>query len=509
MPKDLLVQRIGSASNAVRRPIPAAIHPTNSSLLNICVGHAQQTTADGERSAPLLQTFDLDSFTNVTKQPLTRTHTTDINATRSGMFISEPSLSHVAFSRDGNWLASVDEWKPQLGDETVSGDLKEHFAKNRLEVYLKFWEVQGDGTLGLVSRVNCPHASSFPEKVLGLAASPVASCFATIGADSKLRLWTPRTQKQGSAVSKGLAPERTVWNCSKTIVLGDAGSDDLMVEADGPSTVAPSSPPKGCLEFSEDGSTLFAAYGTPENGVVHVVDVASGDVIDSMEGLWKGELRAIGVTSPYLVVLSEELRVYDIVSDELRSAIKVPKVNKTNDGRNLVSLAVDHSTGHFAVSLPYEDASSIGVFDPEASQPLLVRKIPSRIVTLLASPSSSGFVAIDDAAQIFVVAEPSNPGSIFAAQPLDDLRLQEGEVEVNGVSNDLSMILDDDGAVSGDEGGQEPEDIIMGDDVDDDNRPRLIPQHLLTDIFEAAPNYQAATVEDLFYKVAALTQQSR
>lgn len=510
-PKDLLVKRTWSMAPLMRKPVPAALNPNDTSTLHVCVGSGQQATLTGDYSAPFLQTIDLQSFTSVSTQALTRTHPTDTNVNAEGKPSSEPRVSHIGYSHDGKWLASVDEWQPSDTDaENINADQKEQFMRDRLEVFLKFWEVKEDGSLALVSRINSPHSSTSPEKVLDMASSPAASCFATLGADAKLRLWRSRTQKSRDTAARDQV-EVVSWTNSRVVSLSDSVGDDVMVENE--DSPAPTSiTRKGCVEFSEDGSTLFAAYGTEENGAVNIIDVASGDTIDSIEGLWKGELRAIGVISPYLIVLSDELRVYDIVGDELRYAIQVPS---DLGAKELLSLAVDHETGHFAVSLPIGQASSIGIFDPEDPEPLLVRSTPQQIISLISSPNSSGFVAIDDAAQVWTISEGSDPSSVSAVQPLEDLRLEEGAVaKVNGSraeSGDLVMTLDGDDEESDNGEAEANEDIVMGDDDDDvdSNRPRVIPQHALAEIFDAAPNYQAANVEDLFYKVVALTQQTR
>lgn len=510
LPKDALVKRSWTVEKLMRRPIPAALDPNDSSRLHVCVGPGQQATLTGDYSAPLLQTIDLQSFTSVATQALTRTNPTDSNVNADGKPPSEPRISHISYSNDGKWLASVDEWQPSANDvEIVNGEQKELLTRDRLEVFLKFWSVQADGSLALASRINSPHATSSPEKVLDMAASPAATCFATLGADAKLRLWRTRTHKGRDTAAKE-SSEVVSWSNARVVSLSDSVSEDVMVENE-ESPAPTSAARKGRVQFSEDGSTLFAAYGTEENGAVNIIDVASGEVIDSIEGLWKGDLRGIGVISPYLIVLSDELRVYDIVGDELRYAIEVPSDMGTKD---LLALAVDHETGHFAVSLPIGQASSIGIFDPEDPEPLLVRSTPQQVLSLISSPNSSGFVAIDDAAQVWTIAEGSDPSSVSAVQPLEDLRLEEGAVaQVNGAddSKDLVMTLGgDEDEASDDEAAADAEDVVMADGEDeDDNRPRVIPQHALAEIFDAAPNYQAANVEDLFYKVVALTQQTR
>ena len=495
-PKDLLVQRTWTAPEQVRRPIPAAIRPTDHSKLHVCVGNGRQATLSGDFSAPLLQTFDLETFRSVSKQALARTQPTDVNITNKGNPIDEPLITHMAFSADGAWLASIDIWEPSSRDvDNVTSDLKEQFIEERREVYLKFWETrQEDDQIALVSRVNAPHATSHTEAVLDLASNPVASCFATLGSDGIVRLWRPKTRSQNGIAVKGADGRDTYsWSCSQAIAVGDGlpqeGTIDL---ADSNAK----NQPQGSITFSEDGSTLFVAFGAFGSGAVYVVDAASGVVVKILEGLWKGQLKSVRALSPFIIVLSEELRVYDVVSDELRYGIVIPKVAGATE---LHQLAVDHTSGYFAVALPAETGSSIGVFEPEEAEPLLVRYTPQRVISLVSAPDTSGFIALDDAAQVWIVAEGSNPSSLATVQPLEDLRLEDVDTIEN--DNRIELIEEDEDMASDEEEDAESEDVDM---EDDDVQPSVIHQQHLADIFDAAPAFAASPIEDMFYKVTGL-----
>ncbi|KAH6900255.1 hypothetical protein B0T10DRAFT_470043 [Thelonectria olida] len=498
--KDLLVQRTWKAPESVRRPIPAAISPSDHSRLHVCVGNSSQASSSGDFSAPLMQTFDLETFRSVSKQPLARTQPTDVNLTNKGHPIDEPVITHMAFSANGEWLASVDTWEPSSGDvDNVLGDAKDQFIQERREVYLKFWEArEGDDQIGLVSRINAPHATNHDEAVLDLASNPVSTCFATVGTDGMVRLWRPKTRSQNGLVVKGSnGREVFSWNCSQVIPVGDGLSQEGTVDLPEPAAIRE---PQGSLSFSEDGSTLFVAFGTVGVGSVYVIDAASGDIVKALEGQWKGQLRSVRALSPFVIVLSDELRVYDVVSDELRYGVLIPKPKANID---LVQLAVDHTSGHFAVALPSGEGSTLGIFEPEDSEPLLVRNTPQRIVSLVSAPDTSGFIALDDAAQIWVVAEGSNPSSLATVQPLEDLRLEN----VDATEDDKEIILMDededmsDVEVTAAETTAEAEDVEM---EDDDVHRSVIHQHHLADIFDAAPAFAAPPIEDLFYKVTSL-----
>ncbi|KAG6013813.1 hypothetical protein E4U54_006317 [Claviceps lovelessii] len=509
-PKDLLVRRLWDTPEHVRRPIPAAIRPSDPSRLHVCVGNGRQATMSGGFSAPLLQSFDLESFTSVSKQALARTQPTDVNLTNKGHAIDEPLVTNIAFSGDGRWLASIDEWRPTDRDvENISSDLREQFIRERHEIYLKFWEVRNDGvSLALVSRINAPHATKYPEKILGLASDPTSSSFATIGADGVARIWRPRVRlDNGVAVKDEQGMEAFSWNCAQAIAVGNGMSIDDGTDLADPTTC--SIEVQGSVTFSEDGSTLFVAFGAGDSGVVFAIDVASGRVVKTLEGLWDGKLQSICALSSYIVVLSDELKVYDVVSDELRYGIVVPKIKGVSD---LLQLAVDHVSGHFAVTLPIGGVSSIGVFDPETSEPLLVRTTPHRIVSLISAPATSGFIALDDAAQVWVIAEGSDPSSLATVQPLQDLQLDDASASVVTRKQTHEVLLGDDEIMdvgSEDElenGDATDGDVDMADDDDDDDDVNIqfIPQQMLTEVFDAAPAFAAPSIEDMFYKVTGM-----
>jgi NET1-associated nuclear protein 1 (U3 small nucleolar RNA-associated protein 17) len=503
-PKDLLVRRVWEMPQHVMQPIPAAICASAPSKLHVCVGHGRQSAMSGRFSAPLLQSFDLETFTSVSKQALARTQPTDVNVTNKGQVIDEPLVTHVNFSGDGKWLASVDDWQPSSRDlDNVSADLRDQFIRERREVYLKFWEVRDDSEpIALVSRVNGPHSTTTSEPVLDLASDPSSTCFATIGGDGIVRLWQPRTRQSGGIVTKGPnGADAVSWGCSQAIAVGEGhrGVNGVLTSSSNPIS------PQGKVTFSEDGSTIFAAFGSSDTGSVYIIDAASGRVVRTLEGLWGGQLHSIGILSPYIIVLSDNLQVYDIVSDELRYGIVIPEVPGVSE---LLQLAVDHASGHFAVTLPLGDISSVGVFSPEDSEPLLVRSAPHRIISLTSAPGTSGFLALDDAAQIWTVTEGSDPSSIVTAQPLQEIHL-DGQDAADALSNGDVALTDDDALMASDDedeadnnGDEMDEDVDMDDD--DDMPVSIIPQQSLADIFNAAPAFASPSVEDMFYKVTGL-----
>lgn len=501
-PKDLLVKRVWGVAEQVQRPIPAAIRATDPSRLHVCVGNGRQATMSGALSAPLLQTVDLESFSSVSRQALARTQPTDLNLTHKGHTIDEPLVTHVSFSGDGKWLASVDDWQPPLRDiEHVTVDQREQFVRERREIYLKFWEVEeGTDSVALVSRVNGPHSTGTANPVLDLASDSSSTCFATIGGDSIVRLWRPRTKLlNGQPVKGSGGKEISTWVCTDTIALGESVGSSALVES---TSVKPTTT-QGKIAFSEDGSTILVAFGSAETGTIYVIDAAAGTVVKVLENLWDGRLHSVQMLSQYVIVLSKELRVYDIVSDELRYGIAVPQLPSAQE---MLQLAVDKTSGHFAVTLPTRNSSSIGIFHPSEPEPVLVRHTTQRIVSISATPDASGFIALDDAAQIWTITEGSDPSAIVTAQPLQDLNLDgpsqtENGIELNG---DDTMMDDEDEDEDAEDEEMEAEDDDDEMDVDDTFPVSVISQQSLSDIFDATPAFAAPSIEDMFYKVTGL-----
>ncbi|OLN84383.1 U3 small nucleolar RNA-associated protein 17 [Colletotrichum chlorophyti] len=498
-PKDLLVKRVWSVSDEVRHPVPAALNPAQPSRLYVCTGTGQQAMLAGEQqSAPLLQSFDMESFQSVSKQALARTQPTDVNITSKGNPISEPRITHVAFSQDGKWLATVDDWQPPKRDfEKASPEARERFAQERREIYLKFWAAtSGDEPFALSSRINSPHITSRPESVLALAADHTSNRFATLGDDGMARIWQPRTRQQDGVTSKGTSGEALQsWSCSVAVALGaNAGADALALSGE------TSGERSGCLSFSEDGSTLFVAFGNSNDGAVYVVDPRTGEVRFTLENVWKGHIRRLEVLSPYIITLSDDLRVYDAVADELQYGIQLPSGRNATAVKEFSHLAIDRKSRTFAVVVPGGQASQLAVFKPEEPELLCAKRIPHHITSLVSTGSSSGFVAVDDAAQLWTISEASDPAAIALSRPLEDMQLDAEPIAGDAIADEADEIEDEE-MVSDNEEEAPVEEMDLD---DDDVQPPVINRQRLAELFDAAPAFAMPSVEDMFYKVTGL-----
>lgn len=505
--KELLVHRVSEVPDEISRSVPAASNPVNPSQITLAVGNGQQSTlADGNSlSAPYVQMFDIESSQSVSKQAVARSNPTEANITAEGHAIVEPTVTQVLYSHDGTWFATVDEWQPPERDVSALVDGARSLAdlcRERREIYLKFWEVNQDtGALQLVTRINEAHKTVRSESIFDLATNPTATQFATIGGDGIVRVWSPRLrQRDGLAATGPEGHELFSWSCAQVIHLGEnAVPDDDVIGLQAHENMA------GALDYSEDGSILFAAYGGPSEAVVYIIDTESGEVRDRIDGMFSGEIRSLKAIASCLVMLSDELTVFDIVSDELRYGLNLS--DRFNESTKLTQLAVNRRSRSFALAVPLlapgqgkaakGTASELAIFSIEGNTPQLVQHFPHLITALLPAARSSGFIAVDSTAQVWSVNEGAEAATL--AKPLEDLQLDHDttpaeaqmEVDINGEDED---------------GDADEEMQDAGDEEADDydvHAAVVAPQHL-ADIFNAGPAFAMPPIEDLFYQVAGL-----
>ncbi|KAI0016134.1 WD domain-containing protein [Xylariomycetidae sp. FL0641] len=519
--KDDLVRRIGQYAPHRLARTPAVMSPSDPSQILFCVGNAQQTSYSGSgASTPLVQTVDLATMQSISKQALTRTNPTDVNITAKGYAITEPRVTSVAYSHDGRWLATVDEWQPPSRDvEPLEGS-----SSDRREVYLKFWAVSSgqeaitDKTsdskssqskaaarnLELISRINAPHQTGQVESVHDVAADPRTKRFATVGGDGVVRFWQPTIRQRDGVLVKGKNGRHLhSWTCTRSVYLhGNDFAGDLEAAA---SPVRGS----GAVSFSDDGSTLACAIVHEHGSAVYVIDTESGKIRNSISGIVSGDVQGIEVLSSHLVVLSDSLMVYDLVFDELRYGVRL----RTNDETHgpgasiLAHLAADHRASRFAVAVTRNkpDAgrarSEIAVFNIDRCEPELVKKFPCPITSLVHATGSSGFLVLDSAAQLWSISESMDTNSMAFGQPLVELNL-DGDGALQTTAEQVPVaILAGDAEESDDEGGMEldaPEDTVDG------IFPAVLAPQKLTELFDAAPSFAMPPIEDMFYQVTQL-----
>ncbi|KAK3943697.1 WD40-repeat-containing domain protein [Diplogelasinospora grovesii] len=503
--KEFLVRREKS-SGEISTPLVAASNPTNPAQIFLCVGSGQQAATVGDEvSTPLLQVFDTASFQGVSKHAIARTNATEANITTQGVPIIEPRVTKLAFSHDGKWLASVDEWEPPESDVVpflTGSKTVEEACRERREIYLKFWEVGSEDTPPqLVSRITEAHHTDKPETIFDVASDPTSSRFASIGNDGVVRFWTSKLRKRDGLAATGPEGQQLrAWTCSRAVALPVCGQDDALEDSTNEDSRS------GAIAFSEDGSVLFAAYGAPSEAAVVAIDTETGTLRDIVSGMFRGEVRAIKSLGSCLLMLSDDLTVYDIVADELLYSFSLKETSEA--AKRLTQLAVNYTSRTFALvaPIPTNDQrlrrgakSELLVFSVEDGEPQMVHTFPQLITSVLPAAGSSGFVLVDSAAQIWSVTEGAEQGPLL--QPLVDTNMDGDVPEAEAAPMDLAVVEDE-----GDASDAEMQDADREDeDMEDlDIHPAVVAPQRLAEIFNAAPAFAMPPIEDIFYQVAGL-----
>lgn len=504
--KESLVRRVWRSVDEIATPLVAAVNPQSPSQMFLCVGNGQQAgLAGGPSSTPLLQVFDISSFHGVTKHAIARTNPTDANITSEGVPIIEPTATKLAFSRDGKWLVSVDEWQPPERDTDAlltGSKTPAEACRERREIYLKFWEVGAeDQPFELVTRINDAHHTGRTEAIFDLASDPTSSRFATIGNDGMVRFWSPKLRKRDGLAATGPdgQPLRS-WNCSRVVSLPIYEQQDDSVET------PKNAPRSGAIAFSEDGSILFAAFGAPSGALVVAIDTETGTFRDVVSGMFKGEIRAIKSLGSSLIMLSEDLIVYDIVSDELLYSYSLKETSEA--AKRFTQLAVNYESQSVALVAPVPDQvqgkmkkgakSELVVFNIDEDEPKLVKTFSQLITSVCAAPSSSGFIIVDSAAQIWSVTEGAEQAPLL--QPLADLGVDGNAISEDEPASQELMLHE--GEASDEEMEDADQDVDMEDN--DDTHAVVVAPQRLAEVFNAAPAFAMPPIEDIFYQVAGL-----
>jgi NET1-associated nuclear protein 1 (U3 small nucleolar RNA-associated protein 17) len=496
---------------------PAVINPADPSRLLLGVGRTQEVSATKPLviSNPFLQTFDLGSGHNLSRQALTRTNITNVNAAPSAHRISEPRVTHVKISHDGKWLATVDEWTPPAREMDFLGHQGKDLSleqQHRREVFLKFWQWSKETEMWeLVSRIDSPHSLSRDAgdagRIFSLAADPGSSRFSTIGEDGMVRTWATKTRKRDGVVvrSKDGSAFRN-WHCQHAICLSKAELPDGTGDSE-------NYPTSGSVAFSEDGSILAAACNGDE-GLLHLLDLDSGVIRVSHTGLFEGTIVNMEFLGQDLIVLSNKLFVFDIVSEEFRFAIKLassPVSLSSKQKQEMMHLAVDHRSRTFAVSLPTFSPDlgqpsllaarcELTVFHQDSREPQLKEDFPTIITALLPAVSSEGYIVLDTSAEIYTVMKKGSQAVTSLAQSTSALELDTTPEEPAG---GLLRLVEEDVEEVEDYLPPTPEATQDGEDGDEDENP-VVTKQQLSEIFDIGPSFALPPMEEIFYQVAGL-----
>lgn len=491
---------------------PALISPSDPARLLLAVPSFTTSGLNPRipNSSCYLQTFNITSGHQVAKQALTRTKDTTLSIGPKQNLIEDPNVIHMKISHDARWLATVDEWLPPKGDVAFLAFDKEREAEERLyrrEIHLKIW--LWDDQLGvweLSFRIDSPHSSqsSIPSDssaVLALASDPSCASFATVGANNELRIWKPSIRRRNGREIRGKDGRQLMnWRCRHVTWLEDA------------KIVGKESNKGAKIAYSLDGSVLATGYRLSTSSTIYLIDSSTGTIQRTLTYMYTGPLLGMEIIDRHLIVLSHQLRVWDLVTEEDSFGFQLQTYGLPLEKLiTTTHLAADAKGGTFAVALPENVKSSkrftslrsrVVIFDPKTPTPLFEMALSNSTAGLLSATGHKVYYIIDAAAELSVL---SSGQSVFMPSRL---ALVDKEGSPRGLENIYGTV---NSAKTG--AGEKADDevvpktdfsrshVLSSTEMDD---PAVVSQDRLAEIFETGSAFTLPPTAELFEQVARL-----
>ena len=261
------------------------------------------------------------------------------------------------------------------------------------------------------------------------------------------------------------------------------------------------------LAFSPDASIL--AVGMSMTSAVSLIDTTSGTLHSTFPGFFDGLLVGLGLLDRYLITLSKELRIWDLVDEELHYGLTFDSENLVEESHLAYNhLAVDQKHNTFAVAIPETGLTSKGankglrsrlaVFDIEFPEPLCNTLQPIPLIAILPIADKKGYYCINSAAEVRTLISTPKLPAFLKKQP-EILEMQPsiglGNIYGNGKVNETKpqqQLLKLAGTNS-----------IADRSVEEDDA-KVVSADKLAEVFETGSGSALLSVSDMFEQVAAL-----
>ncbi|KAJ9630153.1 NET1-associated nuclear protein 1 [Knufia peltigerae] len=386
-----------AVGNTPSQSSTTVLHPTVDTLLLAAIPATPFTKGNQrEKKSTLLQSYDLESDTQTSRQALTRNVTTAVNMAPSGQPVQEPNVTNIAVSFDGKWLATVEEWQPNEQDVAPMWIDADSPARRgaATETSLRLWIMNNDdNNWEMVTRIDEPHKPG-PRSVLGIAMNPARLELATIGTDASISIWSPKArQRDDVSVRDRKNKQLYTWTCTMTIPC----------EQDALGKVATAVATSATLAYSDDGSVLAASWSWPSTltRFVHLIDPRTGRLCASQPGLLQQGDARLAFCGRYLVCLSQMLVIHDTLTSQNTTTIELDQNYLGPEYSSSSYLAVNKLDQKVAVSLTKTSApksTKLVIFSIIAGdiKPLYESSLAGGLKSLLALTTRPGFLMIDD-----------------------------------------------------------------------------------------------------------------
>ncbi|OAX81236.1 hypothetical protein ACJ72_04421, partial [Emergomyces africanus] len=391
--------------------LPALLHPVQSEHILAAVPSAPPRSHDSPSSSSSLQTFNVLTNQHVSRQALARTNATVIKTGPQGTDLTTPDVKYLGITPDGEWLSTVDEWIQYPQDVSVLYPTSLTPQKERREIYLKFWRWNESAKeWELSTRIDAPHfnTSLGSTRVLDLATNPAGSAFVTVGEDATVRIWSPSARYRSGQTIKG--PQNQTLQTWRSI-------HNIALEKFAEGSEAGVYSKSASLTFSDDGSVLAVCW-TDQSGarLVYLINPKTGEICHARDNLYLGTPRGLGFLDRYLVILSDQLVVWDTVADNVKLIMLMGDGPACSTETQSKILAVNRKSQTFAIAYVRMKRKSAGksrkeqqpgkfrhqlvIFDMKLMRPLFQATLDYACRALLPDLRTGEYLLIDAAAQI-------------------------------------------------------------------------------------------------------------
>ena len=271
------------------------------------------------------------------------------------------------------------------------------------------------------------------------------------------------------------------------------------------------------ITYSPDGSVLAAGCGLTTPSTIFLVDPSDGTIQRKLVGLYAGPLFGLGILDRYLIILSQELRVWDLVTEEFTFGFALQpcglSFEKVITGTHL---AIDARQGTFAISLPEKGRNLLNetkaksrtiIFKPDDPSPQFSASTPNITTALLPAHRQKGYYMIDSAAEIRIVS-PKPSVSSLPNQKLEKQTLFRSFDNIFGKGDSPTPkeeIVPDNNNTEHIDDEPMPEVQLpdMMPHIKDNNIP-VVSQDQLAEVFDTGSAFTLPPVSELFKQVASL-----
>ncbi|KKZ62085.1 hypothetical protein EMCG_03448 [[Emmonsia] crescens] len=391
--------------------LPAVLHPIQSEHLLAAVSSSPARSHDSSPSASSLQTFDVLTNQHISRQALARTNATVIKTGPQGTDLTTPDVKYLGITSDGEWLSTVDEWLQYPQDVSVLYPTSITPRKEKREIFLKFWRWNESAKeWELSTRIDAPHFNALrgSVRVLDLAASPAGPAFVTVGEDAVVRIWSPNTRyRSGQTIKDNQNQTLQTWRSIHSIAL------EKFAEGLEPTV----SSKAASLTFSDDGSVLAVCW-TDQSGtrLVYLINPKTGEICHARDNLYLGIPHGVGFLDRYMVILSDQLVVWDTVTDNVKLIMLMEDDSTCSTESQPKILAMNRKSQTFAISFARIKRKSavkshkeqqqgkprhqLAVFDMKSLRPVFQATLDYACRALLPDLRTGEYILIDAAAQI-------------------------------------------------------------------------------------------------------------